>query len=571
MPILSQLLSKLLAIVAEYFTASVLERCHNHLLVKLTKHLDFAPIETACAAYRHNSGAGAPATYPVAVLVRCLLVGYLYGLSLRELEQRLYSDMLVRWFVGLSAFEDVPDHTTLERFELWVEQHQRRIYADTVVKQIDAMFPESRKLNQIGDTYAMIANAAEENLVTRLRHTANCLLREAVESMPAHLTPTVSGFGWHKLYGTPKETPGCLLDKKQRLKRIQEVALAARDLHQRFSTALQAYSRTAYPEIRLWVGYLGKIIHDEVVILEQADADGNLIHLRTAQERRNDATTSLRIGSATDPEATYRMHGNDEEDITFGYNIQVAASTDGFIRETCGYTGAVSDQAGVATLVAAQVEHLGTCPAKLIYDQAAGTGKARADVEAASGGQTQLVSRLLPYDKRTDRFGPYDFSLSEDSKTLTCPAGKHSDAAYASCTGDGRTFRFFACQCWLNGEPPTRMKNADLTQRCPLWEKCRDNRQGPGGMRQVFISDYRDRVLAAREYNQTETFQAEMKQRPLIERIVFELTHYNGARHCRRRGLENADWQAKMCAVSYNLKLWMRKIDRSQRLALAVR
>ncbi len=88
-------------------------------------------------------------------------------------------------------------------------------------------------------------------------------------------------------------------------------------------------------------------------------------------------------------------------------------------------------------------------------------------------------------------------------------------------------------------------------------------------MRQVFISDYRDYVLAAKEYNQTEIFQLEMRQRPLIERVIFELTHYNGARYCRRRCLENADWQARMSAVSYNLKLWMRKVGRSELRMLA--
>jgi hypothetical protein len=584
MPILTQLLPLLLALFAsntisadaflnqvfgECLFADLLKRCDNHLLVKLAKHLDFDPVEIACASYRHSDGPGTQTFYPVSILVRCLLVEYLYGLSLRLLEQRLHSDLLVRWFVGLPAFGDVPTYSTLERFELWVGRHQRRIYQDTVLKQIDACFPQSRKLSQIGDTYAMIANAAEEELITRLRHTTDCLLREAVETMSTSLTCTVSDFAWHKLFGVPKEKLGCLLDKKERHQRIEAVVFAAQELHQRFTATLQAYSNQEYPEVRLWVGYLGKIIHDDVTFLAETDAEGHRIHLRTAKERRNDPDTGLRLGSATDPEATYRQHGNEEKDIKFGYNTQVAISTDGFIRETQAYTGAVSDQSGVAALVEAQVQHLGTCPPKMIYDQAAGSGKARADVEKASNGQTQLVSRLLPYDKNAERFGPYDFTLSQGGQTLTCPAGKQSSTLYTSGTGDGRTFRFLACQCWLNAEPPTRMKNADLTQRCPLWEKCRDNRQGPGSMRQVFISDYRDYVLAAKEYNQTESFQLEMRQRSLIERVIFELTHYNGARYCRRRGLNNVDWQARMCAVSYNLKLWMRKIGRSARMALA--
>jgi len=208
----------------EYLFADLLKRCDNHLLVKLAKHLDFDPIEIACASYRHSNGPGTQTFYPVSILVRCLVVKYLYDLSLRELEQRLHSDLLVRWFVGLPAFGDVPTYSTLERFELWVSQHQHRIYHDMVLKQIDEFFPQSRKLSQIGDTYAMIANAAEEELITRLRHTAECLLREAVKSMSMRLTPTVSGFAWHKLFGAPKEKLGCQLNKQERHQRIEVVA-----------------------------------------------------------------------------------------------------------------------------------------------------------------------------------------------------------------------------------------------------------------------------------------------------------------------------------------------------------
>jgi hypothetical protein len=551
----------------ETFFADLTERCRSHILVKLHKLLDFAPIEKACETYRHHKGAGNHPTYPISVLVRCLLVKHLYVLSLREFQMMLYSDMLVRWFVGLSFRDGVPHYSTLARFELWVRNHQPRIYHDTVLKQIDEMFPQSRKLTQVADTYAMLADAAREDLVTRLRHTARCLLAE-VSNIPEFPVKTLAGFDENSLFGLRSERPGFLLDKKERQQRIQEVVLAAEDLRQRFDTSLQTCSSQEYPEVRLWVNYLGKILHDEVNILPEADADGWRVHLRTKTERRNDPQTTCRIGSATDPEASFRMHGDTDEDVNLGYNIQVAATTDGFIRETKAYTGAISDQAGIAQLVAAQKEHHGVCPPKLIYDQAAGSGKARADVDKASDGQTLLVSKLIAYAARSDRFGPYDFTLSEDGKVLTCPAGKQSSIAYASGEGDGRVFRFSPCQCWLNGEPPTRMKDADLSLRCPLWEKCRDDRQGPGSMRQVYVSDYRDYVLAAQIYNQTDAFAFDMKLRPQIERIIFELTNYNGARYCRYRGVDNADWQARMCGVSYNLKLWMRRLRSREQAAL---
>ncbi len=570
MPILPHILLPFLtlywAILAEFFSAcfytSLLARCQTHLLVRLADHLDFEPLETACARYTHQSGAGTPATYPIPVLVRALLVKVLYDLSLRALEERLLTDLLVRWFVGLPCWGATPDHSTLARFEAWVKKHHSRLYSDTVLRQIDQTFPQSRTLNQIGDTYAMRANAAEEDLLRRVRHTCESLLREALATMPAVLSPTVSRFPWHELFGIPQETLPFQLAEGARAQRVATTLLAADTLRQRFTTALAAFATPTYPEVRQWVGYLDKILTDEVAFLPDPDATGRRVRVRTPTERRADESTTFRLGSATDPEATYRMHGEKPEDLTFGYNIQVAASMDGFIRETQAYTGAAPDQVGVAPLIAAQKAHLGQVPPKLLYDQAAGTGKIRAQVTEASDGQTQLVAKLPPYAQRTPRYGPYDFLLAEDGESLTCPAGTVSTTAYASQSGDGRTFRFFACQCWLDGEPPTQMKKANLAQRCPLWEQCRENRQGPGSQRQVFISAYRQEVLDAQTYNQTEAFKTEMKQRPLIERIVFELTHYYGARRCRGRGLQNADWQAKMAAVAYNLNLWMRKLSR---------
>ncbi|MBE7469842.1 MAG: transposase [Anaerolineales bacterium] len=90
---------------------------------------------------------------------------------------------------------------------------------------------------------------------------------------------------------------------------------------------------------------------------------------------------------------------------------------------------------------------------------------------------------------------------------------------------------------------------ADLT---PL-EHCK-----PTSHRQVFISYHRDATLAALEYNQTDPFKQEMKQRPLIERIIFNLTHFFGARYARSTGLVKANFQLSMAAAAFNLRQLIR-------------
>lgn len=54
--------------------------------------------------------------WPPLVLFKALLVGSLYGLSERELEEALSDRLSFRRFAGLSYEEAVPDHTVLNRF-----------------------------------------------------------------------------------------------------------------------------------------------------------------------------------------------------------------------------------------------------------------------------------------------------------------------------------------------------------------------------------------------------------------------------------------------------------------------
>ena len=155
--------SRLLAALSAQIFALALPR--SHYLVQLTQHLDCTPLEQACATYQHTAGPGNHATHTVPRLVRALLVKYLRNLSLRELEDDIRTNLASKWFVGYSPFEAGPDHSTLERFEQWVIAHQARTFFDAVLRQIDQDCRRSASQPQIGDTYALRANAAQETLI----------------------------------------------------------------------------------------------------------------------------------------------------------------------------------------------------------------------------------------------------------------------------------------------------------------------------------------------------------------------------------------------------------------------
>jgi len=534
-------------IIAEYYSnelyATLLRKHRSNLLVKLAKKLDLSKMEKACASYHHQSGAGRPPTHSISRLLRAILIGQLRNLSLRELESELHANLLARWFAGYSLFEGIPDHSTLGRFEGWLIVHQPRLYFDTILKQVRQDFPEEKADTQMGDTYAMKADAALHGVVEMLRRLSLRLL-ESWRATNVDFS-LLRGFDWVALFGVfPEKHPG-RMSVKEKAERLQKTVLAAQDLHQRLSP--KANSQT-----QLWLDYIQKVIHDYTEI--------NVEEVSWREKRG-----SYALGSATDPEATFRNHGerDGEPDITFGYNVQVAATESGIITETIAYTGATPDQSGVADLVAAQEEP----PDKFIYDAAAGNGKTRHDVLHASGGKTKLSAPLIEYEKRSDLFSPKDFTLSEDgdastssAATLTCPGRRQTAVAYRSGAGQGYTFRFYPELCW-QGEPPIHMKDADLSKRCSLWDECRNKKMGPRSMRQVFISDYRAVLEEAEIYNLSDEYRKDKRLRQRIERIIAELVRYNGARRARRRGLAAADWQALMSAAAYNLKWWMRRVE----------
>ena len=282
------------------------------------------------------------------------------------------------------------------------------------------------------------------------------------------------------------------------------------------------------------LAHLDKIVADEVrLVIGDAGA------ITTVTELAKDDKGSFRLGSATDPEATYRVHGEKKSD--FGYNVNVAIN-DQFVREINAATGAQPDATGVPTLITEQVKHQDLQPAKFIYDAAAGTGKARAEFQAATGGRTQLVAPIPASScgRQPTRFTPDDFTLSADGITLTCPNAHISTVAYRSGSGDGRLFRFTDC--------------AD----CPLIKQCRKPKTDPTHLRQVFISDYRDLLNDAKTYNQSDDGKADRKHRSLVERIIANLTRYHDARQARRRGTVNADYQAKKAGTAFNLRQWLR-------------
>ncbi|MFQ3662440.1 transposase [Roseiflexus sp.] len=104
----------------------VLTQCRDQPLVQPGQACDLTAVVAACAAFRADpDGPGTAATFTVEQLVRAEIVrAWAAPCSERDLEWHLNSNLVVRWFVGLSLFAPrVPDHTPLQRFHTWMRDH----------------------------------------------------------------------------------------------------------------------------------------------------------------------------------------------------------------------------------------------------------------------------------------------------------------------------------------------------------------------------------------------------------------------------------------------------------------
>jgi IS5 family transposase len=105
--------------LGSFFGKFVYERVvpRDHFLVKLGEVLDWeAFVPVVLPAYDGLAEEGRPPYSPV-IILRMLVITYLYSLSERQTEEVVNFNLPVKEFVGLAVDEAAPDHSTLTLFK----------------------------------------------------------------------------------------------------------------------------------------------------------------------------------------------------------------------------------------------------------------------------------------------------------------------------------------------------------------------------------------------------------------------------------------------------------------------
>ena len=518
--------------ISEQLYERILSQAEKEEVVRLRECVNFEGLTAACAGYHQQGGRGRPVKHGVRQLVRVLFLRWYGNHSLRETEAQVRYHLLYRWFAGYGLYAKTVDHNTLHEFEKYVMEKQERLFFDTILQQIDESLPQERERVQVGDTFAVLADAALESLIKRLRHSSWRLLQAVKKEKPGAYERVVESVDELLLGRQKKEKLECYLDKEAWLERLR---VTVNEVQQ--CLTLVGKEELKSPWVAYWVANCEKIIADELDVGVTESGEVHSVTLLPSKKRG-----SYRICGASDPEATIRKHGKKKED--FGYNVSVA-TTKNIIREIQADTGSQPDSVAIPDLLHRQQQHHELVPESFVYDQIAGTGKTAAEVEAVSKGKTELIAKPMPYAKRSKKLGPRDCTLAEDGLALTCPGGEISRRKYRSGSGEGYIFRFHHIQC----------------VGCPFLQACRGNEKLPTKKREFFISDYQAHYLQLVNASQTEDFKQKMKLRPQVERVIAGLVRHNGARRARFRGTKKVDFQMKMCAMAYNVKRWLKLLD----------
>ena len=175
----------------------------NHLLRLVDKHIDFGFVrERLKDSY---SETGRPSIDPE-LLLRILLIGYLYGISSeRKLVEELRMHLAWRWFTGLGFDQEVPHHSTFSKnrhgrfqeskvFEQLFEKVVAQCLAVGLVRgdnlSVDGTFVEANASKESRIPREQLAEAAQVNRTVR-EYLAELEIQNPVEE-PTHNQDKVS-------------------------------------------------------------------------------------------------------------------------------------------------------------------------------------------------------------------------------------------------------------------------------------------------------------------------------------------------------------------------------------------
>jgi len=108
----------------------------DHFLVKLNEVVPWQRFTYKLVKYYRGKAKEGRPPYDPAVLLKMLLVSYLYDISERQAEEVANLNLAVKYFLGLAVDEAPPDHSTLTAFKRRILENGKAEALEKVVREI---------------------------------------------------------------------------------------------------------------------------------------------------------------------------------------------------------------------------------------------------------------------------------------------------------------------------------------------------------------------------------------------------------------------------------------------------
>jgi len=366
-----------------------------------------------------------------------------------------------------------------------------------ILKQIeDAGFA---KKNHSVDATHVIANIAIPGTIGLIRQGIKAIMEE-IETVDPKLFEELGG----KKTADKKEKIHTLKleEKKKKLIEVVEEARAIRGKAEKLES----------PSVNYKIEQLNQILNENI-----EEKKGNV---QKKKEHVKDKLVNI-----VDKDA---RHGAKSDSKPFtGYKANIMKSDDGFVTNIIGTAGNTYDGNILVPLVDEKTEN-SSKPPKIAGDTHYGGAENRYQMSLRG---ITIVAPIKEDFNPTGLLSQEKFVL--DKTGVTCPAGNRTMISNYN-EKEGTTIFYF---------------KKEICTQCSLKDQC-TKQEG----RTITIGKHHELIMEAKEYNRTQAFKDDMKERAHIEPKNAEMKRFHGMARARYWGLPKVNVQFIITAIVVNVK-----------------
>jgi len=467
----------------------------DHLLYKINESVDFSFINEECRNL-YSENMGRPVTNTPEIMFRSAIVQTLYNYSDREMEYEARYNIMVKWFIGLNLDDSSYDHSALGRFrDLLGEEKWKTIFFNHLKQIENAGFVKGK---DYVDATHVIANIAIPGTIDLLRQGIKDAMKAIQETDP----DLYEELGGVKTVNDDKKV--YKLSPEEKETKLVELVIKAREINQK--------SESIEGNVREKTQQLKRILNENI-----EESENKIV--------KKKEKTKDRLVSIVDKDA---RHGakSDEKRFT-GYKVNSIMSEDGFIKNINATPGNSYDGDVLIPLIN-EIMDQGFLTNEVVGDTAYG------EVDNRKKLLIKGITVIAPFKKETNKKGLFPQSeFSIEKHAVVCPASCRTMVWNHNEKTEKITFFFNKKDCG----------NCELKQKCTVQEN-----------RTITISEHYELLKKAREYNKTDDFKEDMKQRAHIEPKQGEMKRHHGLQRAKYWGLPKMNIQATISAIVVNVK-----------------